>query len=170
MKLSRKTISVALIAAAFLWCAAVLAVGCLGRLAVGELRWYRFPVVPLACGVELVTYDGDFVCICITGSDNSRIDVAGNQIIFLTLPHELGYPPGRQGVYVYNAGTRKRERSDAISCRSDEERDAPAQIEVSGSERSRYELYLGASGDEWYGPLYRYFVKRVEALPSRRPE
>lgn len=130
MKLSRKTIGVALIAAALLWCVSVASEGCL-KPAVGELRWYRFSVVPLAFGVELLTYDGDLVCICVTENIESRCVVTENQVIFYTRPNKPGCPWVSQGVYAYNAETRKWDRSDGISHRSNEDRDAPALLEGS---------------------------------------
>lgn len=155
----------------------MVALGFIGRISIGGMMWYYFPLT-ITSGVNLVTYDGDFVCICLTDLSEPVMLVANNRIIFITdednigYPNRIGYPSRGDGCYIYNPKTREMEMQlcewEPIDV--DDDHEAPPQLQLAGPERSRLELYLGADGDEFYEPLYRYFVKKMEALPRHEKE
>lgn len=148
-----------------IWGVTVTALGFLGRISIGGMTWYYFPL-SITSGVDLVTYDGDFVCICLTGLPASTMHVWNNRIIFSIDTDDIGYPNRCDGCYVYNPETREMEQCDATDpIVVDDDHEAPPQLQLAGEDRSRLHLILGASGDEFYEPLYRYFVKKMEALP-----
>lgn len=153
------------------WSVAMVALGFLGRISIGGMTWYYFPLT-ITSGVNLVTYDGDFVCICLTDLPEPVMLVLNNRIIFITDEDDIGYPNRGDGCYIYNPKTREMEMElckwEPIDV--DDDHEAPPQLQLAGEERSRLHLYLGADGDEFYEPLYRYFVKKMEALPRHEKE
>ena len=151
------------------WSVTMVALGFLGRISIGGMTWYYFPL-SITSGVDLVTYDGDFVCICLTGLPASTMDVWNNRIIFSIDTDDIGYPNRCDGCYGYKPETREIEDPIWDCIDDDDDHGAPPQLQLAGADRSRLHLRLGASGDEFYEPLYRYFVKKMEALPRHEKE
>lgn len=149
----------------------MVALGFLGRISIGGMTWYYFPLT-ITSGVNFVTYDGDFVCICLTDLPELVMHVVNNRIIFSTDTDDICYQNRGDGCYIYNPKTRKMEmeRCEWDPIDVDDEPEAPPQIQLAGDERSRLHLRLGANGDEVYEPLYRYLVKKMEALPRHEKE